>query len=82
MVIACCILLLRGYKRWISPCLPQACRFVPTCSEYAMDAYRFHGVFAGTWLTVRRLLRCHPWGSSGFDPVPGTEHLWVSEDPA
>lgn len=47
-----------------------SCRFVPTCSAYALAAVQAHGAFRGTWLAVRRLLRCHPWGSSGFDPVP------------
>ena len=63
-------LALRGYKRWISPALPPACRFVPTCSEYAEEAIRLHGPLRGGWLMTRRLCRCHPWGGSGIDPVP------------
>ncbi|NUN16598.1 MAG: membrane protein insertion efficiency factor YidD [Myxococcales bacterium] len=59
------------YKRWISPLLPPACRFYPTCSQYASDAVAYHGVVRGTWLAVRRLLRCHPWHVGGYDPVPG-----------
>lgn len=62
--------LLRGYKRWISPLLPPACRFTPTCSEYALEAVLTHGVLRGLWLGVKRIGRCHPWGGHGHDPVP------------
>ena len=62
--------LLRFYKRWISPLLPAACRFTPSCSAYALEAYGRHGFFKGSWLTLRRLLRCHPFCPGGFDPVP------------
>jgi len=58
------------YKRWISPALPSACRFQPTCSEYAREAIEAHGPARGSWLALRRLLRCHPLGSHGYDPVP------------
>jgi putative membrane protein insertion efficiency factor len=61
---------LRGYKRWISPMLPHACRFVPTCSEYALEAIEIHGAFRGSWLALMRLLRCHPLARAGDDPVP------------
>ena len=61
---------LRGYKRWISPMLPHACRFLPTCSEYAMDAVERHGALRGSWLAARRLLRCRPLAWTGYDPVP------------
>jgi putative membrane protein insertion efficiency factor len=61
---------LRGYKLWISPMLPNACRFVPTCSEYAIEAVERHGALRGSWLAASRLLRCHPFARSGFDPVP------------
>lgn len=64
------ILLIRIYQRCGSPMLGQNCRFVPTCSQYAVEALRRHGPLKGGWLTVRRILRCHPWGESGFDPVP------------
>ena len=64
-------LVLWGYKRWISPLLPHACRFVPTCSEYAMEAVERHGVIRGGLLAAGRLLRCHPFARSGYDPVPG-----------
>jgi uncharacterized protein len=63
-----------GYRLLISPFLPPACRFHPSCSRYALDALRVHGPFKGTWLAVRRLTRCHPFtvlgGGSGCDPVP------------
>ena len=62
--------MLGGYKRWISPMLPHACRFVPTCSEYAMEAVERHGLLGGGWLALTRLLRCHPLASAGYDPVP------------
>jgi len=63
-------LLLRGYKQFISPMLPHACRFVPTCSEYAMEAVERHGVMHGSVLAAWRLLRCHPFARAGYDPVP------------
>jgi putative membrane protein insertion efficiency factor len=62
---------LRLYKRYLSPLLPPACRFVPSCSEYAAEAVEFHGVRDGLALAARRLLRCHPFCRGGFDPVPG-----------
>ena len=63
-------LLVRGYQRWISPALGQHCRFAPSCSHYAAEALRRHGALRGSWLTVRRLARCHPWNPGGHDPVP------------
>jgi len=63
-------LVLRAYKRMISPMLPHSCRFVPTCSEYALEAIALHGAWRGSLLAVERLLRCHPVGRSGYDPVP------------
>jgi putative membrane protein insertion efficiency factor len=63
------ILLLTLYKRWISPLLPSACRFYPTCSEYMLEAVERYGPARGVWLGVRRLGRCHPFHSGGFDPV-------------
>lgn len=62
--------LLRGYKRFVSPLLPPACRFEPTCSVYAMDAVARYGAMRGSWLAVRRLARCHPFNPGGWDPVP------------
>ena len=61
---------IRGYKLFISPLLPPACRYLPTCSDYAAEAIEKHGALRGVWLAARRLLRCHPWGGSGYDPVP------------
>ena len=64
------IFLIRGYQLLLSPLLGNNCRFHPTCSEYAIEALRAHGVVRGLWLTVRRIGRCHPWGGAGHDPVP------------
>ncbi|HSM05427.1 MAG TPA: membrane protein insertion efficiency factor YidD [Longimicrobiales bacterium] len=60
----------RFYRGWISPLTPPSCRFTPTCSAYALEALESHGALKGSWLSVRRILRCHPWGGSGHDPVP------------
>ncbi|HYU52447.1 MAG TPA: membrane protein insertion efficiency factor YidD [Gemmatimonadaceae bacterium] len=62
--------MIRGYKIAISPQLPGACRFLPTCSDYAAQAVSRHGIVKGGWLTVRRLVRCHPLCAAGHDPVP------------
>jgi hypothetical protein len=64
------VALLRGYKRVVSPLLPPACRFEPTCSEYMSEAIGVHGLRHGLWLGFKRLLRCHPWNAGGHDPVP------------
>jgi uncharacterized protein len=61
--------LLRIYKRWISPLFPPSCRYVPTCSEYAMEAIERFGVIHGSGMAVWRLLRCHPFSKGGYDPV-------------
>lgn len=58
------------YQYCISPFTPPSCRYVPTCSQYAVEALRKHGPLKGSWLTLKRLSRCHPWGGSGYDPVP------------
>ncbi len=63
------ILSLRFYKRWVSPMLPSACRFYPTCSEYMMEAVAKYGAVKGVYMGARRLLRCHPFHEGGFDPV-------------
>jgi len=62
--------LVHVYKRFLSPLLPPACRFEPTCSEYACDAVELHGVLRGCGMALARLLRCNPWSRGGFDPVP------------
>ncbi len=64
------VLPIRFYQLCISPMLPPACRFTPTCSQYAIEAVMRHGLLRGGWLAIRRILRCHPWGGSGYDPVP------------
>ena len=64
------ILIIKLYQLVISPLFPSACRYYPTCSHYAEEALNKYGLIKGGWLSVRRILRCHPWGSSGFDPVP------------
>lgn len=64
--------IIRFYRRWLSPMTPPSCRFTPTCSAYAEEAVHEHGAGRGGWLAMRRLLRCHPFGGSGYDPVPGT----------
>jgi putative membrane protein insertion efficiency factor len=64
------IALVRLYQRLISPLLPPSCRFYPSCSAYAVEALRRHGALRGTWLTARRLGRCHPFHPGGLDPVP------------
>lgn len=63
------IALLRGYKKFISPFLPSACRYSPTCSEYMMEAIAKYGPARGVWMGVRRLARCHPFHDGGYDPV-------------
>jgi putative membrane protein insertion efficiency factor len=63
-------ILIRGYQLLITPILPGTCRYHPTCSQYALDSVDRFGVAHGSWLTLKRLLRCHPWGAHGYDPVP------------
>lgn len=60
---------IRFYQRAISPLFPPVCRFTPTCSQYAVEAIQKHGPLKGLYLAIRRILRCHPWGGSGYDPV-------------
>ena len=65
--------LVRFYRVALSPWLGMNCRFQPTCSSYAIEALQEHGALKGGWLALRRIARCHPWGGSGYDPVPGTD---------
>ncbi len=64
------VFLIRGYQTLISPLLGPSCRFQPTCSNYAIEAIKLHGVIKGTWLSVKRILKCHPLHEGGKDPVP------------
>jgi len=64
------VLPIKGYRLIFSPWVGRSCRFDPTCSAYALIALERHGAFKGSWLTVRRILRCHPWGAHGVDDVP------------
>ncbi|HSC80519.1 MAG TPA: membrane protein insertion efficiency factor YidD [Chitinolyticbacter sp.] len=64
------IMLVKLYQYTISPLLGPRCRYTPSCSHYAVEALAKYGAARGGWLTIRRLLRCHPWGGSGYDPVP------------
>ncbi len=64
------ILLIRFYQVVISPLTPATCRFEPTCSHYSVEAIQKHGVFKGILLSIKRISKCHPWGKSGYDPVP------------
>lgn len=70
MVKALLLTVIRFYRRAVSPWKPPACRYVPSCSAYAEQALERHGALRGSWLALRRLLRCHPFGGRGFDPVP------------
>ena len=67
--VRACLSLIHLYRRYLSPLKPPSCRFTPTCSQYALDAYVHFGFFLGTWRTLTRLLRCHPWHAGGHDPV-------------
>ncbi|MDD1415177.1 membrane protein insertion efficiency factor YidD [Dolichospermum sp. ST_con] len=67
------IWLIKGYRFFISPLLPPACRFQPTCSMYAIQAIERFGVFRGSWMAIMRILRCHPFHPGGYDPVPNAE---------
>ncbi len=64
------IALIKGYQKFISPALPPACRYYPSCSHYGIEAVQKYGAFKGAWLSLKRILRCAPWGGHGYDPVP------------
>ncbi len=67
------IWLIKGYRSFISPLFPPSCRFQPTCSQYAVEAVEKFGIWHGSWLTIKRILRCHPWHPGGYDPVPSCQ---------
>jgi putative membrane protein insertion efficiency factor len=69
-----------GYRRFISPLLPPRCRFLPSCSAYALEAVQVHGAARGSWLAVRRLSRCHPFHAGGLDPVPARRGKPAGDD--
>jgi uncharacterized protein len=77
-----CILLIRGYQATLGLLIGGHCRFHPSCSHYALDAYREWGALRGTWLSLRRILRCHPFGGHGYDPVPLKPRSASRADPA
>ena len=74
MVVKPLIAIIKSYQKWISPLLPARCRYQPTCSQYCIEALSIHGLFKGFFFGIRRVLRCHPWGGSGHDPVPKSKH--------
>jgi len=65
------VLLVRLYQVALSPLLPSACRYTPTCSQYTIEALQTHGLIKGGWLGLKRIASCNPWGGKGYDPVPG-----------
>jgi len=73
ILISPLVFLIRFYQEAISPFTPAACRFEPTCSSYFLEALKVHGLLKGSYLGIRRILSCHPWGRSGYDPVPKKE---------
>lgn len=64
------VILIRGYQALISPLFPSTCRYDPTCSYYSIEALKTHGLFRGSWLAIKRIGSCHPWGGNDYDPVP------------
>ena len=70
ILIAPMIFLIKGYQLLLSPLLPATCRYQPTCSHYAIEALKKHGFLKGSKLAIKRIFSCHPWGGSGYDPVP------------
>ena len=74
------IRLIAAYQRVLSPYMPGACRYEPTCSHYAQDAIERHGLLRGGWLATKRLLRCQPWGGRGYDPVPDNTRVMSTHE--
>jgi hypothetical protein len=64
------LVLIRFYQWFISPLTPPSCRYIPTCSQYSVEALQKHGLIQGGWLAIKRISSCHPWGGKGYDPVP------------
>ncbi|MBV1923970.1 MAG: membrane protein insertion efficiency factor YidD [Flavobacteriaceae bacterium] len=64
------VLIIRFYQLAISPIFPSTCRYNPTCSHYSVEALQTHGLIKGSWLSIKRIFSCHPWGGKGYDPVP------------
>ncbi|MEO6972729.1 MAG: membrane protein insertion efficiency factor YidD [Rhodoferax sp.] len=81
MIKALLIGVVKGYRLLLSPWLGSSCRFEPTCSAYSLQALQQHGAAAGSYLTLRRLVRCHPWCAGGTDPVPDTLKSWPPAKP-
>lgn len=79
MIVRLLMLPIRGYRKYISPLLGHNCRFLPTCSEYALQALEIHGALKGSLLAVWRILRCNPFGKAGYDPVP-SKGRWKNAD--
>jgi uncharacterized protein len=77
MIRAVLIALVKGYRLLLSPWLGSSCRFTPTCSAYSLQALQLHGAAVGTYLTLARLARCHPWCAGGHDPVPEAPRLFT-----
>jgi putative membrane protein insertion efficiency factor len=75
------VLVLRCYRMLVSPMYGDTCRFYPSCSQYALTAVERYGVLRGGWLTVRRLVRCHPWNHGGVDHVPERDEITLTDDP-
>ena len=69
------ILMIRFYQKCLSPLMPNVCRYSPSCSQYFIEALQIHGVLKGSFLGSKRILRCHPWGGSGYDPVPPKKEI-------
>jgi putative membrane protein insertion efficiency factor len=73
------ILLIKIYKKLLSPLFPSSCRFYPTCSEYAIEAIETHGIFHGSWISMKRIIRCNPYCKCGYDPVPPKKEMMNSK---
>ncbi|WP_092852804.1 membrane protein insertion efficiency factor YidD [Algibacter pectinivorans] len=74
LLIAPFLFIIKVYQTFISPLTPATCRYNPTCSHYTKEALQKHGLFKGGWLAIKRIFSCHPWGGSGYDPVPNKDN--------